>query len=70
MFIRYNPYEYVPKESADKIEGDSFDKRMFLLGNWIKHFLTTPPTVPLSVGYLYFDGWEQWNKLNIDIPII
>lgn len=61
MFIRYNPDKYLsdnPKDGKSKIEGDSFDKRMFLLECWIKKFTSMSPVAPLSVGYLYFDGWN------------
>lgn len=58
IFIRYNPDKYIPKDCTVKTEGDSFDKRMVLLKNWVRYFTVTPPLVPLSVGYLYFDGWD------------
>lgn len=58
IFIRYNPDKYLPEGRITKIEGDSSDKRMVKLEECIRKTMSTPPVVPLSVKYLYFDGWN------------
>lgn len=64
MFIRYNPDKYLPDGNNTKTEGDSFDKRMALLDHWIRTYTSTPPILLLTVGYLYFDGWNGMGSIE------
>jgi hypothetical protein len=58
VFIRYNPDKYKPVGKDKSVVGDTFDVRMAKLNYWMRAFGSNVPQVPLSVGYLYFDGWD------------
>tara|TARA_R100001163_G_C5068360_1_gene208486 strand:+ start:1445 stop:3634 length:2190 start_codon:yes stop_codon:yes gene_type:complete len=67
IFIRYNPDSF---KIDNKIINVSNANRMQKLGEWISHTKNNITTDPLTVVYLFYDGYNASNTYLKDIDIM